>query len=247
MINTKGLTIVTGASGGIGQELAKKFSLDGFIVAMGDVRDTVIEEAKAISKETNGKIGGFVVDVTDYDKCGAFISKALEWSGEDHVQVIINNAGITRDSLLGRMTWEQWDIVMKVDLYGVFNCTRHVTEGMIRAGSGRIINISSVSRFGNKGQANYASAKAGIVGFTKTLAKELGKFGITSNAISPGLIETEILKTIPDKLIQEFINDIPAKRLGKPEEVADLALFLASNKASYINGEAININGGFFF
>lgn len=247
MIGTKGLTVITGASGGIGRELARKFSLEGFAVAMGDLKDTVLEDANSIADETKGKIKGFLVDVTDFEKCGTFISEALKWSGEDHVQVIINNAGITRDSLLGKMTWEQWDIVMKVDLYGVFNCTRQVTEGMIGAKSGRIINISSVSRFGNKGQANYASAKAGIVGFTKTLAKELGKFGITSNAISPGLIETDILKTIPDKLIQEFIDDIPARRLGKPEEVANLALFLASDKASYINGEAININGGFFF
>lgn len=247
MVNTNGLAVITGASGGIGKELAKKFSADGFTVAMGDVRNTVKELANSISNETKSKIRGFVVDVIDFDKCGAFISEAIEWSGEDHVQVIINNAGITRDSLLGKMTWEQWDTVIKVDLYGVFNCTRQVTEGMVKAGSGRIINISSVSRFGNKGQANYASAKAGIVGFTKTLAKELGKFGITSNAISPGLIDTEILKTIPDNLIQRFIEGIPAKRLGKPEEVAELALFLASEKASYINGEVININGGFFF
>ncbi len=247
MANTKGLAVITGASGGIGRELTKKFSLEGFTVAMVDVKNTVTEEANSISNETKGEIRGFVVDVTDFDECGAFLSDALKWSGEDHVQVIVNNAGITRDSLISKMSFEQWDMVIKVDLYGVFNCTRHVIEGMTKAGSGRIINISSISRFGNKGQANYASAKAGIVGFTKTLARELAKYGITSNAISPGLIDTEILRTIPEKLIQGFIEDIPAKRLGKPEEVADLALFLASERASYINGEVINLNGGFFF
>lgn len=247
MVKTNGLAVITGASGGIGTALARKFSTEGFSVAMLDVRNAVEGDAARLSVETKGKIRGFPVDVTDFGKCGTVLSDAMEWAREDHVQVIVNNAGITRDSLISKMTWEQWDLVIKVDLYGVFNCTRQVTEGMIKAGSGRIINISSVSRYGNKGQANYASAKAGIVGFTKTLARELASYGITSNAISPGLIDTEILRTIPEKIIQGFIADIPSKRLGKPDEVADLALFLASDKAAYINGEVININGGFFF
>lgn len=241
------LVVITGASGGIGRELTRAFSRKGYTVAMGDIRETVKDEAAKIAEETRGRVGGFTVDVSDFGSCEKFFSEALKWSGCDHVQVLVNNAGITRDSLFSKMTFEQWDMVMKVDLYGIFNCTKPVTDGMIKAGSGRIINISSVSRLGNKGQANYASAKAGIVGLTKTLAKELGRFGVTSNAISPGLIDTEILRTIPEKLIQGFIEDIPMKRLGKPEEVANLAVFLASDEAAYINGEVINVNGGFFF
>lgn len=247
MTKTGQVAVITGASGGIGRELARAFSKKGYKVAMGDIRDTVKEEAKKIAGETGGEVAGFTVDVSDFQSCESFISSILSWSGNDHVEVLVNNAGITRDSLFSKMSYEQWDTVMKVDLYGIFNCTKPVTEGMIKAGSGRIINISSVSRLGNKGQANYSSAKAGIVGFTKTLAKELGRYNITSNAISPGLIDTEILRTIPDKLIQAFIDDIPMKRLGKPEEVANLAVFLASDEAAYINGEVINLNGGFFF
>ena len=241
------LVVITGASGGIGRELAKAFSKKGYTVAMGDIRETVKGEAAKIAERTKGRVGGFTVDVSDFGSCEKFFAEMLKWSGCDHVQVLVNNAGITRDSLFSKMSYEQWDTVMKVDLYGIFNCTKPVTEGMIKAGGGRIINISSISRLGNKGQANYSSAKAGIVGFTKTLAKELGRYNITSNAISPGLIDTEILRTIPEKLIQGFIEDIPMKRLGKPEEVANLAVFLASEEAAYINGEVINLNGGFFF
>lgn len=247
MQNDGGLVIITGGIGGIGTEMAKKFSNRGYKVALGDIKPSVAADASSLAEGISGKIAGFAVDVTDFESCRSFVESALEWAGTDHVQVLVNNAGITRDSLLNKMTYEQWDSVLKVDLYGIFNVTKQVTDGMVKSGFGRIINISSVSRLGNKGQANYSAAKAGIVGFTKTLAKELGKFGITSNAISPGLIDTEILRTIPEKLIQNFIEKIPSGRLGKPEEVASLAAFLASEEASYINGEVININGGFFF
>lgn len=247
MGNEDKLVLITGASGGIGIEMARNFAKRGYLVALGDTRDSVVDDATRIAEETKGEVIGISVNVADFDRCRRFVGEALSWSGLDAVYAQVNNAGITNDSLFNKMSFEQWDSVMKVDLYGIFNCSKHVVDGMIKAKRGRIINISSISRLGNKGQANYASAKAGIVGFTKSLAKELGRYGITSNAISPGLVDTEILRTIPEKLIQDFINKIPMKRLGKPEEVANLAAFLASEEAAYINGEIININGGFFF
>jgi 3-oxoacyl-[acyl-carrier protein] reductase len=145
------------------------------------------------------------------------------------------------------MTYEQWDSVIKVNLYGSFNCTKEVVEDMIREGFGRIVNISSISRFGNRGQANYSASKAGLVGFTMTLAKELAKYGITVNAISPGIIDTDMAKTIPEPIMSDLIRRIPEGRLGRPDEIASLVSFLISEKAQYINGETINVNGGFFF
>jgi len=156
----------------------------------------------------------------------------------------VNNAGINRDALFVKMTYEQWDEVIKVDLYSMFNMTKQVVDGMVKRNYGRIINISSLSWLGNIGQANYSAAKAGVIGFTKTLARELGKYNITVNAICPGFIDTPMTRAVPEKIRQRIIERIPMGRIGQPEDVANLVAFLASDEASYITGEVIGVTGG---
>ena len=247
MSNNNKLAVITGGNGGIGTSIATTLADEGYIVGLGDLKDSVMQNAKEISRATSGNVYGESVDVTDPNSIHVFIDKMLNITGRNHIDVLINNAGITKDSLFSKMSYEQWVSVLNVNLNGAFNFTKEVIQGMIDNKYGRIINISSISRFGNKGQANYAASKAGLVGFTKTLATELGKFGITSNAVSPGIIDTEMIKTIPESIMQDFIKRIPERRVGRPEEVAYLVSFLASDKAAYITGEVININGGFFF
>lgn len=241
------IAVITGGNGGIGKSIAKSLLRDKFSVILGDLKNEVAGTAREISQEMSGDILGMKVDVTDFSSTVEFFKNIKEQMPEGTVSVLINNAGITRDSTIRKMTYEQWDQVMKVNLYGAFNCTKQVVEDMIGNNFGRIINISSISRYGNRGQANYAASKSGLVGLTLTLARELGKYGITSNAISPGIINTEMIATIPANILKDYEKKIPAGRLGTPEEVAEVISFLCSDKASYINGEIINVNGGFFF
>ena len=241
------IAVITGGNGGIGKSIAKSLLRDKFSVILGDLKNEVAGTAREISQEMSGDILGMKVDVTDFSSTVEFFKNIKEQMPEGTVSVLINNAGITRDSTIRKMTYEQWDQVMKVNLYGAFNCTKQVVEDMIGNNFGRIINISSISRYGNRGQANYAASKSGLVGLTLTLARELGKYGITSNAISPGIINTEMIATIPADILKDYEKKIPAGRLGTPEEVAEVISFLCSDKASYINGEIINVNGGFFF
>jgi 3-oxoacyl-[acyl-carrier protein] reductase len=241
----KKTAVITGGSGGIGISIGKQLAEENYTVVLGDLRDQVFNIAKEISLQTSADVFGLNVDVTDPNSVNTFFKKIAEQTG--HVDVLINNAGITRDATFRKMTYEQWDSVIKVNLYGSFNCTKEVVEDMIREGFGRIVNISSISRFGNRGQANYSASKAGLVGFTMTLAKELAKYGITVNAISPGIIDTDMAKTIPEPIMSDLIRRIPEGRIGRPDEIASLVSFLISEKAQYINGETINVNGGFFF
>ncbi|OWP54256.1 MAG: 3-oxoacyl-[acyl-carrier-protein] reductase [Cuniculiplasma sp. C_DKE] len=241
------IAVITGGNGGIGKSIAKSLLRDKFSVILGDLKNEVVDTAREISQEMSGEILGMKVDVTDFLSTVEFFKNIKEQMPYGKVSVLINNAGITRDSTIRKMTYEQWDQVMKVNLYGAFNCTKQVVEDMIGNNFGRIINISSISRYGNRGQANYAASKSGLVGLTLTLARELGKYGITSNAISPGIINTEMIATIPADILKDYEKKIPAGRLGTPEEVAEVISFLCSDKASYINGEIINVNGGFFF
>ncbi|MGC8505450.1 MAG: 3-oxoacyl-ACP reductase FabG [Thermoplasmata archaeon] len=241
------VALITGGSGGIGTEVAAKLSESFSPVITVDIKDNIIDHAKSLSQKYGRKFIGLKADVSNFDSC-IQLGKDVDAITDGHgVDVLVNNAGITRDSLFGKMDYQLWDSVLKVDLYSMFNVTRQFSEKMRERGYGRIINISSISWRGNVGQANYASAKAGVIGFTNALSRELARHNVTVNAISPGLVDTEILKSIPDKIMKELVEKIPMKRLARPEEVADLVAFLASDRASYITGETININGGFFF
>ena len=246
MMNLNGkIAIVTGAASGIGRAIAFKLASLGSTLILGDVKiDELKNVAEIISNETKSKVIPLYVNVADFNSTKEFYEKATSILGVDYVDILVNNAGINRDALFVKMTYEQWDEVIKVDLYSMFNMTKQVVEGMIRRNYGRIINMSSMSWLGNIGQANYSAAKAGVIGFTKTLARELAKYGITVNAICPGFIDTPMTRAVPEKIRQKIIERIPMGRIGKPEDVANLVAFLASDEASYITGEVISVSGG---
>lgn len=239
------IAIVTGAASGIGRAIAFKLASLGSTLILGDIKiDELKNVAEIISNETKSKVIPLYVNVADFNSTKEFYEKATSILGVDYVDILVNNAGINRDALFVKMTYEQWDEVIKVDLYSMFNMTKQVVEGMIRRNYGRIINMSSMSWLGNIGQANYSAAKAGVIGFTKTLARELAKYGITVNAICPGFIDTPMTRAVPEKIRQKIIERIPMGRIGKPEDVANLVAFLASDEASYITGEVISVSGG---
>ncbi|MEM3972524.1 MAG: 3-oxoacyl-ACP reductase FabG [Saccharolobus sp.] len=239
------IAIVTGAASGIGRAIAFKLASLGSTLILGDVKiDELKNVAEIISNETKSKVIPLYVNVADFNSTKEFYEKATSILGVDYVDILVNNAGINRDALFVKMTYEQWDEVIKVDLYSMFNMTKQVVEGMIRRNYGRIINMSSMSWLGNIGQANYSAAKAGVIGFTKTLARELAKYGITVNAICPGFIDTPMTRAVPEKIRQKIIERIPMGRIGKPEDVANLVAFLASDESSYITGEVISVSGG---
>lgn len=190
-----------------------------------------------------GRLSQF--DVSDFTKVQEEIDRIFEELGGIHI--LVNNAGITKDGLLLRMKEQDWDDVMSVNLKGVFNCTRAVTKHMLKQRYGKIINITSiVGEMGNAGQANYSASKAGIIGFTKSIAKELGSRNINVNAVSPGFIETDITKNLPQEVKNSYIQNIPLGRFGNPEDVAKVVVFLASDSASYITGDVIKVNGGLY-
>jgi 3-oxoacyl-[acyl-carrier protein] reductase len=185
------------------------------------------------------------LDVSSFEAVEEFFKEVVREFGR--VDVLVNNAGITRDTFLMRMSVDQWDEVLTVNLKSVFNCTKAVVRSMIKERSGRIVNISSlVGQIGNSGQANYAASKAGILGFTKSVAKELATRGITVNAVAPGFIDTEMTEKLPDKAKEAFLTQIPMGRIGKPDEVAEAVYWLASEGATYITGQVIHVNGGLY-
>ncbi len=237
-------TIVTGASRGIGRAIATQFAKEGANVAFTYLSS--IEKGQALENELlvfGTKIKGYQSDAADGKAAEELINQVVADFGT--VDVVVNNAGITRDGLLMRMSEEQWDEVMRVNLKSVFNLTKAATRVMMRAKSGSIINITSVVGLtGNAGQANYAASKAGMIGFTKSVAKELGSRNIRCNAIAPGFIETEMTGELNQKAIEEWKQTIPLKRGGQPEEVADCAVFLASDKSKYITGQVLQVDGG---
>lgn len=230
------VAIVTGGSKGIGEEIAKAFAAEGAKVVVCDMNPLGYE---------NENIAFYPLNVADATACKLFFEWVLE--NYQRIDILVNNAGITRDAMTRKMTDEQWDAVINVNLKGVFNLTRYVGPHMEEIGGGSIINISSVvGVFGNIGQANYAATKSGVLGLTMTWAKEFARKGIPVrvNAIAPGYIMTDILKTVPEDLLKSFANLTMLKRLGEPNEIAKVAVFLASDDASYITGETINVNGG---
>ncbi|MFQ5906342.1 MAG: 3-oxoacyl-[acyl-carrier-protein] reductase [bacterium] len=239
----KKVAVVTGAARGIGRETAARFARAGADVAAWDID---IEELKSLGSEvedTGRKFLGLEVDVSDFEQVKKAVENVLD--GFSRIDILLNNAGITRDNLIIRMSDLDWDSVIDVNLKGVFNCTRAVARVMLKQRSGRIINISSViGIFGNAGQSNYAASKGGIISFTKSIAKELASRGITVNAIAPGFIDTGMTRSLPDEIAERYVETIPLRRMGTVEDVAETALFLASEQASYITGETIRVDGG---
>ncbi|WP_233246472.1 3-oxoacyl-ACP reductase FabG [Limnohabitans sp. Jir61] len=237
------VSLITGAAQGIGLATALKFAHEGAIVIVCDVKQQAVDLAVKQCQAIGVQAMGFVVDVTQREMVDATVKTVHEKFG--CIDVLVNNAGITQDARLQKMTLEQFDRVIDVNLRGVFHCAQAVTDIMVAQGSGVILNASSVvGIYGNFGQTNYAATKFGVIGFTKTWSRELGPKGIRVNAIAPGFIETPILSTIPAKVIQEMKDRVPLKRLGQAEDIANVYAFLASDEASYINGTVIEVAGG---
>ncbi len=238
------VALITGASRGIGRAIATRYAQEGADVAFTYLSS--VEKGQALEAELSafgGRVKGYRSDASDYTAAEDLISQVVADFGK--VDVVVNNAGITRDGLLMRMSEEQWDTVINVNLKSVFNLTKAAIKPMMKAKSGSIINLTSVVGLrGNAGQANYAASKAGIIGFTKSVALELGSRNIRSNAIAPGFIETEMTGEINEKAVEEWKQSIPMKRGGQPEEVADACVFLASDLSRYITGQVLQVDGG---
>lgn len=236
------IALVTGASRGIGKAIAAKLAADGH-----EVLGTATSEAGAaeITKRLAGKGKGYVLDLASPDSCAALFD-ALQADGKVPL-VLVNNAGITKDNIALRMKDDEWQAVIETNLSGVYRVTRQALRGMTKARWGRVVNLTSViGVMGNAGQSNYAAAKAGIIGYSKSLAAEIGSRGITVNCIAPGLIATDMTQALTDEQRQTLVARIPLARLGDAEEVAALAAFLASDAAGYITGETVHINGGMY-
>lgn len=235
--------VVTGAAKGIGREIALSFAQEGADVVAWDVETEGIDSLKAEVEGKGRRFLGLQVDVCDFDAVKTSVENVLD--GFSRIDILVNNAGITRDNLIIRMSDADWDSVIEVNLKGVFNCTKAVSRVMLKQRSGRIINISSViGIFGNAGQSNYAASKGGIISFTKSIAKELAPRGITVNAIAPGFIDTGMTRSLAGEVKEKYLESIPLRRIGTGEDVAEAALFLASDHSSYITGETIRVDGG---
>lgn len=237
------VSIITGAAQGIGLATALKFAREGATVVVCDLSRTAVDAAVEQCRATGATAVGFAMDVTQRDMVDAVADQVRQQFGR--IDVLVNNAGITQDARLQKMTLEQFDRVVDVNLRGVFHCAQAVATTMTEQGSGVILNASSVvGIYGNFGQTNYAATKFGVIGFTKTWSRELGPKGVRVNAVAPGFVSTHILDTIPDKVIAEMKQRVPLHRLGTPDEIANVYAFLASDEASYINGAVIEVSGG---
>jgi 3-oxoacyl-[acyl-carrier protein] reductase len=247
MHESKRVVVVTGGSRGIGRAICLRFAREGerIIFVHYDPDDVAADETLKLLGNQGVETMARKLDVSSFvDVEGFFQEIVEECQGLD---VLVNNSGITRDALFLRMSEEQWDQALAVNLKGTFNCTKAAAKTMIKKRSGRVINISSVvGQIGNIGQANYAASKAGIMGFTKSIARELASRGITVNAVAPGFINTEMTRNLPEKARDIFLSQIPMGRVGEPEEVAEVVYWLASEGASYITGQVIHVNGGLY-
>ncbi len=237
------VAIITGGSRGIGKTTVDKFVHEGARVAIWDIDESSGKILVEEYQKSGHDVRFYAVNTVDFDAVKVATEKvAADFGGID---ILINNAGITRDASMKKMTSEQWQSVIDVNLTGVFNCTKNVFPYMVERGGGRILNASSiVGLYGNFGQSNYVATKAGLIGLTKTWAREFGRKGITVNAVAPGFINTEMIQTIPDEIIDNIKKGIPMARLGEPEDIANAYAFLASDEASYISGTVISVDGG---
>ena len=234
------VAVVTGGGSGIGEAIAKTLAADGAKVAVGDV---VVAGAERVAQEIGSAAFALEVDVSNSKAVDETVRKVIERFGR--IDVLVNNAGVTKDTLLLRMTDEDWERVLKINLSGTFFFTRAAAKYMMKERYGRIINISSIIGLaGNAGQANYAASKAGIIGFTKSCAKELAARNILVNAVAPGFIETPMTRGLPEEAKNNYLKAIPLNRFGKPEDIARVVLFLASEDASYITGQVLVVDGG---
>lgn len=237
------VAIITGGTAGIGAAAAKKFAQEGAKVT---VWARNVEKGKAFV-EAMAKEGYTIcfdaVDTSNYEQVVAATKRVFDANGK--IDILINNAGITNDSTLKKMTPEQWQSVIDINLTGTFYCTKAVNQYMVEAGWGRIINVSSVvGLYGNFGQTNYVATKAGVIGMTKTLCRELGKKGVTVNAVAPGFIATDMVAKMPEDVLAGMVAKVPVGRLGKPEDIANAFCFLASDEAAYVNGAVLSVDGG---
>lgn len=238
------VAIVTGGARGIGRAITELFTRRGADVVIADFQEQLAAAtAKEVAAATGRRVIALPVDVSSFEKAKAMVDKALEQFG--HVDILVNNAGTTRDNLIMRMDEADWDLVININLKGAFNCSKAVIRPMMKQRYGRIVNISSVSGLaGQAGQANYSASKAGLVGLTKALARELGSRQITVNAVAPGFIPTALTENLPAELKDTMMKQIPLGRWGKPEEIASAVAFLVSEEAAYITGHILSVDGG---
>ncbi|HYJ18122.1 MAG TPA: beta-ketoacyl-ACP reductase [Burkholderiales bacterium] len=237
------VAIITGSARGIGEATALKFAAEGAKVVVCDLDLTAVDDVVARIISGGGKATGFRVNVTDKASISAMVQGVMDKYGR--IDVLVNNAGIVDDALFRKMSDEQFERVIDINLKGTYNCARAVVDIMLAQNSGVILNASSVvGIYGNFGQSNYAASKFGVIGLAKTWARELGRKGIRANAVCPGFVETTILKSIPEKVMQSMVDRVPLGRLARPEEIANTYAFLASDEASYINGAVIEVSGG---
>lgn len=237
------VAVITGGADGIGKAASMRFAHEGATVVVWDFNEEKGNTTVAEICASGGKAYFFKVNTAEFNMVKEAAARTFALAG--HIDVLINNAGITRDSTIKKMSPGQWQQVIDVNLTGVFNCIKVVAEYMLEQGSGRIINTSSVvALYGNFGQTNYVAAKAGLIGMTKTLAKELGRKGITVNAVAPGFIATEMVAKMPEQVLASMRDKTPLGRLGKPEEIAAAYAFLASEEAAFINGAVLSVDGG---
>jgi len=244
---SKRIVVITGGSKGIGKACCLRFAREGarIVFVHCDTDEIAANETLGFLEKMGVEAKARKLDISSFDDVEEFFREVVREF--QRVDVLVNNAGITRDALLMRMSEDQWDQALLVNLKGVFNCTKAAIRSMAKERSGRIINISSVvGQIGNIGQSNYAASKAGIIGFTKSVARELASRGITVNAVAPGFINTEMTKRLPDKVKETFLDQIPMGRIGEPEEVAETVYWLASVGANYVTGQVIHVNGGLY-
>jgi 3-oxoacyl-[acyl-carrier protein] reductase len=237
------VALITGGARGIGQAIAMAFAAEGADIVVADVNMEIAQKTASEIEALGRKALALEMDVTNYEKVEEGINKILDKFGK--VDILVNNAGITKDNLLLRMSQMEWDAVINVNLKGTFNCIRAVSRQMVKQRSGRIISIASIiGLMGNPGQANYAASKAGIIALTKTVAKELASRNINANAVAPGFIQTEMTAKLPEELKKKMLEAIPLGKLGTPQDIAKVCLFLASEESSYITGQVITVDGG---
>jgi 3-oxoacyl-[acyl-carrier protein] reductase len=235
--------IITGGARGIGRATAHRFAGEGAAVMLADVEATAGREAVSSIEDAGGTAAFTKTDVTDRDQAEALAEATVERFGG--IDVLVNNAGITRDATLKKMTEDDFDAVVDVNLKGVFNCTKAALPHLTESDAGRILNAASiVGRYGNFGQTNYVATKSGVIGMTKTWARELGRDGVTVNAVAPGFVDTDMMETVPDTVIDDLTDQTPLGQLGDPEDIANAYCFLASDEAAFITGAVIAVDGG---